>query len=149
MWAPRPVLFRGSLHWNSMEDGSRSNMIMVFNTTAESFREMPAPVVFCGVDLFEMDGMLAMSSFNDVATTIDIWMMQDYESEVWALKCRVELLVTNLGAQFGIYTQYRNVVATSWDGEVLVLAKFEDRLLQIDIHGKLVASFHCRGLDFS
>lgn len=37
------------------------------------------------------------------------------------------------------------VVVGSWDGDVLVLVKFDiydNKLFQIDINGKLVASFH-------
>ncbi|KAM3354263.1 hypothetical protein ACQJBY_025118 [Aegilops geniculata] len=66
---------------------------MVFDTTAERFRKMCGPVVHDHHKLFEMDGMLGMSGFNDTGPIIDIWMMQeqDYESEVWTLKYRVEL----------------------------------------------------------
>ncbi|XP_044973337.1 F-box protein CPR1-like [Hordeum vulgare subsp. vulgare] len=130
------ALFHGSLHL------CIGNMIIAFNTTAESFREMRPPVDPCGADLFEMDGMLGMSICNEATTSIDIWRTQDYESEVWALKYRVELPV----AEFGNFSIHWWVVVVSPDGHVLVLVKVDDRLLQIDVDGKLVASFHRRVL---
>ncbi|VAH84732.1 unnamed protein product [Triticum turgidum subsp. durum] len=130
------VLFHGSLHL------CIGNMIIAFNTSAESFRQIRAPVDPWGADLFEMDGMLGMSIYNDASTSIDIWRMQDHESEVWALKYRVELPV----AEFGNFSKHWWVVVVSSDGDVLVLVKVDDRLLQIDVDGKLVASFHRRVL---
>ncbi|XP_037415248.1 uncharacterized protein LOC119277998 [Triticum dicoccoides] len=97
------VLFRGSLHW------CIRNLMMAFDTTAESFR-------------------------------------QDYEAEVWAFKYRVELPVAEIRVQFGKSDNYWNVVAVPWDGDVLLLVKFDDCLLQVDIHGKLVSSFRRRDL---
>ncbi|XBI21903.1 hypothetical protein VPH35_062979 [Triticum aestivum] len=123
------VLSHGSLHL------CIGNMIIAFNTIAESFRQMRA-------DLFEMDGMLEMSICNDATTSIDIWRTQVYEREAWALKYRVELLV----AEFGNFSKHWWVVVVSSDGDVLVLVKVDDRLLEINVDGKLVASFHRRGL---
>ncbi|KAM0907584.1 hypothetical protein ACQ4PT_016087 [Festuca glaucescens] len=132
------VLFHGSLHWHEQ---SGSNMVKVFNTTTELFRRMGAPSVPGKANLFEMDGMLGMSSFNDAATTIDIWTTQDYESEVWAIKYRVELPVAQLTVKFGKFDGKWNVVP-SRDVDVLMLVNFGNWLLQIDMNGKLVASFH-------
>ncbi|KAM0907585.1 hypothetical protein ACQ4PT_016088 [Festuca glaucescens] len=132
------VLFRGSLHWHVEQLERAGNMLTVFNTTTELFRQMRAPAVPGKAKLFEMDGMLGMSSFNDAATTVDIWMTQDYESEAWAIKYRVELPAAELNVKFG----HRSVVVLSLDGDVLVLVEFGERLLQIDMDGKLVASFH-------
>lgn len=74
-------------------------MIVVFDTTSESFREMRAPAVTYCADLFEMDDMLRMSTFDDVKT-IDIWVLQDYEREVWALKHRIELPIVEIKVQY-------------------------------------------------
>lgn len=123
------------------EEGA-SNMIKVFDTTTESFRRMRAPAVPSKANLFEMDGMLGMSSINDAATTIDIWMTQDYESEAWAFRYRVELPVARLTTQFGKDRCRRSVVVPSWDCDVLVLVHCGECLLQIDMDGKLVPSFH-------
>ncbi|XP_047054583.1 F-box protein At5g49610-like [Lolium rigidum] len=137
------VLFRGSLHWHVEQHGTASNMIKVFITATESFRRMRAPALPGKAHLFEMDGTLGMSSFNDAATTIDIWMTQDYESEAWALKYRVELLATaEVTVMFGIGRfDGRWSVAPSLDGDVLVLVEFGDWLIQIDMDSKVVASF--------
>ncbi|KAM3354582.1 hypothetical protein ACQJBY_025349 [Aegilops geniculata] len=141
------LLFRGSLHWHPP-----GNMIMVFDTTTELFRQMRAPVVPpCHAKLLQMDGMLGMSGFNDAATTIDIWVARDYESEVWACKYRVDFSVAELTVRFGKlrfgkFDQSSWVVVMPWDGDVLLLVNFGDWLLQVDLHGKLVATFHRRGL---
>uniref|UniRef100_M8BN41 F-box associated domain-containing protein n=1 Tax=Aegilops tauschii TaxID=37682 RepID=M8BN41_AEGTA len=134
------VMFHGSLHWH------RHNVIMVFDTITELFHEMSAPVVPGPANLFEMHGMLAASIFSDPTTSIDIWIAQDYANEVWAFKYRVNLPVAELTAQFGKINKRCCVVFASCDGHVLVLAKFGDWLLQVDMDGKLVASFHRRGV---
>ncbi|KAK1670736.1 hypothetical protein QYE76_058895 [Lolium multiflorum] len=135
------VLFHGSLHWHVQQEQSGSNMVKVFNTTTESFRRMHAPSVPGKANLFEMDGMLGMSSFNDAATTIDIWTTQDYKSEAWAIKYRVALPVAQLTVKFGKFGGKWRVIP-SCDGDVLVLAKFGDWLLQIDMDGKLVSCIY-------
>ncbi|KAM3354586.1 hypothetical protein ACQJBY_025352 [Aegilops geniculata] len=136
------LLFRGSLHWHPP-----GNMIMAFDTTTELFRQMRAPVVTPGhAKLFQMDETLGMSGLNDAATTIDVWMAQDYESEVWACKYRVDFSVAVLTLRFGKFDESSWAVAVPWDGDVLLLVNFGEWLLQVDIEGKLVATFHRRGL---
>uniref|UniRef100_A0ACD5Y6C5 Uncharacterized protein n=1 Tax=Avena sativa TaxID=4498 RepID=A0ACD5Y6C5_AVESA len=136
-----PVLFHGSLHWHIEKDEGATNMIMVFDTTAELFRQMRAPAVPGAADLFEMDGMLGIAGFNDAVTTIDIWMMQDYDSEVWALRYRVDLPVADLTEQFGV-VKSSALLVSSWGDDVLILVQFGEWLVQIGIDGKLVASFY-------
>lgn len=97
-------------------------------------------------NLFEMYDMLGMSIFNGEVKIIDIWMMQDYEREVWALKYQVELPVGYLNEQFGKIVENWKVAVHSCDGDVLVLVRFGEWLLQFDTDGKLVASFHHEGL---
>ncbi|CAM0953121.1 unnamed protein product [Alopecurus aequalis] len=131
------VLFNDSLHWYAWD------MILVFDTKTETFRQMHHPIVPSGnVALFERDGMLGISRFNDEGTIVDIWMMQDYEAEVWVLKHAVELPVAELKSQFGAYQEQWIVVIPSWDGELFGLVQFGECLLQIDIDGKVVASFN-------
>jgi F-box interacting protein len=134
------VMLCGSLHW------STGQMIMVFDTTTESFRQMRSPIVSGNADLFEMDGMLAVYRCNDAATEIDIWVLEDCKGEAWAFKNRVELPVAQLTVQFGEFRGRSDVVVLSWDGDVLVLAGFGDWLIQVDINGKMVASFHIKVL---
>ncbi|CAM0884776.1 unnamed protein product [Alopecurus aequalis] len=137
------VLFRGSLHWFIKSDESKSSMIMVFDTTAELFRQMRAPAVRGAAQLFDMDAMLGMARFKNAATIIvDIWMTQDYDKEVWTFKYRVKLPVAELAVR---YKSWKLVVSSWGDDDVLILLQSGQWLLQIDMGGKVVASFH-RGL---
>jgi F-box interacting protein len=142
--AREPVLFRGGLHWFMEKDESRSSMIMVFDTIAESFRQMPSPAVPGVAELFEMDEMLGMASFGDAASTIDIWTTPDCDEESWAFRHRVQLPVAELTVRFG---HGKNLVVSSWDDGALILVQFGEWLLQIDMGGKLVSSFHRELLD--
>ncbi|KAM3335458.1 hypothetical protein ACQJBY_029752 [Aegilops geniculata] len=146
------VLFRGSLHWHLQQYESADKVIMAFDTTAESFRRMRGPVVPCSdglfAGMFEMDGILGMACSNDEGKTIGIWMMEDYESEVWTLKYRFELPFEEIKMQCDM-RQVRVkrgdmliVVVPGGDGELLVLSRFDDVLFQINTDGKLVESFH-------
>ncbi|KAF7032885.1 hypothetical protein CFC21_044017 [Triticum aestivum] len=125
------VLLRGNLHWsvNPVEVGS--NTIVVFDTTAESFRAMRAPVALfvpCYNHLFEIDGVLGMYSYGHTATTINIWVLPDYESEVTTLKCRIDLLVTEIEGLCGNYQSSRYVVVLPGNGDLFVLGRFGDCL---------------------
>uniref|UniRef100_A0ACD5XK54 Uncharacterized protein n=1 Tax=Avena sativa TaxID=4498 RepID=A0ACD5XK54_AVESA len=140
-----PVLFRGALHWFIEKDCSESCMIMVFDTIAELFREMRAPAVPSVADLFEMDEMLGMVSFIDGTATVDIWTAQDYDSEVWTSKYRVQLPAAELTLRFGFDKYNSKMVVSSRDDDaddLLILVKSGKWLLQIDRGGKLLASSH-------
>ncbi|KAM0878331.1 hypothetical protein ACQ4PT_034950 [Festuca glaucescens] len=143
------VLCRGNLHWYVAMLEGVSGQLMVFDGTSELFRQMRAPAVPGAAHLFEMDGMLAMASSNDAATTIDIWMMRDYDSEVWAFKCRVELPAAELAMRFGLSNFSNLVVSSSDDNDVLILVESGEWLLQIDIDGKLVAKFNTKFLSIT
>ncbi|XP_037416937.1 uncharacterized protein LOC119280036 [Triticum dicoccoides] len=137
------VFFHGSLHWYT------DTMIMVFDTTNESFRQMHSPMVSANDhdDLFEMSDMLGMFCFNEKENIVDIWVMQDYEGEVWALQHRVKLPIAEIMEQFETSRGWFDPVAASWDGDVLLLIQFEDNwLLQVDMDGKLIANIHHRFL---
>ncbi|KAF7039890.1 hypothetical protein CFC21_049833 [Triticum aestivum] len=142
------VLLCGCLHC-LVRHGSDSNMIMVFDTIAESIRMMLAPVFSGGCDaLFEMDGKLGMSSSNDAKTIIDIWVLQEYESEDCILKCQIKLPVTEIKALCKNHEddELWDVVAVHADGKLFVLIKCTEWLLQVDMDGKLVATFHHKGV---
>ncbi|XBI68186.1 hypothetical protein VPH35_047426 [Triticum aestivum] len=143
----RSMLFRGRLHWYRVQEKVKNNMIIVFDITAESFRQMHVPVRGCtGDDLFEMDGMLGMSSFRDTWTIIDIWVLQDYESEVWTIKCKIELPLMEIRAWCRKDDELCELVVVPGDGELLVLIKFAEWLFQVGMDGKLVATFHRKGV---
>ncbi|KAF7039929.1 hypothetical protein CFC21_049871, partial [Triticum aestivum] len=131
----------GSLHWYV------NNYITVFDTIVESFRLMRCPTVIGCADLFEMGGMLSMFGLNYEGTSVEMWVMQDYKAEIWALKYRVELPVAEISLQCGKFDhRWEVVVTSSWDGHVLVLVHFDGWLLQVGMEGQLVASFHRKGL---
>ncbi|KAF7025190.1 hypothetical protein CFC21_037416 [Triticum aestivum] len=138
--SPESILFRGCLHW------CIGNLMMAFDTIAESFRQVRSPVGPGYSHLIEMGDTLGISSHSEEPASVNIWMMQDYEGEVWTFKYRVELPIAEIKEQFGKSVDYWDVVAVPWDDDVLLLVKFDDCLLQVDIHGKLVASFCRRGL---
>ncbi|CAM0884770.1 unnamed protein product [Alopecurus aequalis] len=142
---PSPVMFGGKLHWHLRNLSERAgSQITVFDTTTELFWQMQAPAVPEYANLFEMGGMLGMASFRSVRTIIDIWVMQDYESQVWAFKCRIELPLEDLLSVND--RDLGNVVVMPGDGELLVLVETDDWLHHVDINGRLVASFHRTGL---
>uniref|UniRef100_M8D0J9 F-box associated domain-containing protein n=1 Tax=Aegilops tauschii TaxID=37682 RepID=M8D0J9_AEGTA len=133
------VLFRGSLHWHT------DNLIMVFDTATELLRQMHSPIgpADHNADLFEMTDMLGMFIFNEKDNIVDIWVMQDYDGEVWALQRRVDLPIAEIVEKFETSGTggWFGLVAASWDGDVLLLIQFEDNwLLHVDIDGKLIAS---------
>ncbi|XP_048567130.1 uncharacterized protein LOC125547192 [Triticum urartu] len=77
---------------------------------------------------------------------VDIWVLQNYESEVWDLKYRVDLTIAEICAKFeGLNgNSYWHVTVVSGDGDVLLLVRFgqsQNWLFYVDTNGKLVASF--------
>uniref|UniRef100_A0A0D9ZHA3 F-box domain-containing protein n=1 Tax=Oryza glumipatula TaxID=40148 RepID=A0A0D9ZHA3_9ORYZ len=134
------VLLHGSLHWyKRIED-----MILAFDITAESFRWMRSPFgkavwrAFHG--LFEINCMLGMYCCDDGATFVDIWVLEDYEREVWSLKYRVELPVLEIRRELDVKRDLYSVMVSSEDGDVLVLVNCKRAMLYIGTDGKLLAS---------
>ena len=72
--------------------------------------------------------------------------MRDYECEVWTFKCQIRLPVEEISARFHNVDTIWDALVTSSDDDVFVLARLGKRLLQIDIDGKLVATFRRRRL---
>ncbi|XBI31839.1 hypothetical protein VPH35_055361 [Triticum aestivum] len=144
------VLFRGSLHWCTSDYDGECKTIGVFDTRSELFREMRTPVVACCVDLFEMDDMFGVA-ISDCEKIIDIWVLQDYEREIWVLNRRIELPSAEIREQCDKYDTYIRspfyVTVMPGDGEWLVLVKFADWLLRVGMDGKLITTFHRKGLD--
>jgi hypothetical protein len=52
---------------------------------------MHAPAVPAKSYIFEMDGTLGIYSYNETTQIVDIWMLQNYESEVWGayVQCQI------------------------------------------------------------
>ncbi|KAM3335446.1 hypothetical protein ACQJBY_029743 [Aegilops geniculata] len=121
------VLVRRRLHW-ALEDSM---------VNAESFHLMRSPSTDDSL-AFEMDGMLGVHNFTNAIEIVNIWVLQDYESEVWTFKCQIQLQLPV--TDFSVRSGYAWVVRGN--GEFLMLVKFAECLLQVDMDGKLVATFH-------
>lgn len=119
-------------------------MILAFDITAESFRWMRSPFgkavwrAFHG--LFEINCMLGMYCCDDGATFVDIWVLEDYEREVWSLKYRVELPVLEIRRELDVKRDLYSVMVSSEDGDVLVLVNCKRAMLYIGTDGKLLVS---------
>jgi hypothetical protein len=158
---------RDSLHWCPVYCPSEGNQsllherkLVVFDTIAESFRQMREPTGHDTPNLFDMDGTLGIYTCNSSSEAIDIWVLESYESEVWNLKYRIKLPVANIRKEFqdcGDFWEW-DFDAVPVNGGVLLLVMVEEWLLYVDGDGKLVDgdgklvnSFyrHCRGLSVS
>jgi hypothetical protein len=154
---PPPVQHRASLHWcpygasNITEGGGD---IIVFDTEAESFHWMRNPThQFYSRKLFNMKATLAFVAISTPDfTIINIWMMQDYEAETWAFKCRIDLSTveasrrlyrTSLKKRRKKKTPLDSKVksfddmALLNDGELLILFN-KKHVLRCDIDGKFL-----------
>jgi hypothetical protein len=122
--------------------------LIAFDTIAESFRKMRFPCASHVSCILGIDDMLWIYTGNVYVTkTVDIWVLQNYESEVWDLKYRIELPVAEIMRRF----DYRwDVKVVSGHGDLLLLDSNGHLMLHVDRHGKVVASFRYgrRGLCF-
>jgi hypothetical protein len=86
-----PVVFRNCLHWDTSSDAG----ILVFDTVNESFRVMRRPAAATGLctRLCDMEGSIGFSCFGDGKRVAKIWVLEDYEREVWSLKYQVQIPV--------------------------------------------------------
>uniref|UniRef100_A0ACD5WLU1 Uncharacterized protein n=1 Tax=Avena sativa TaxID=4498 RepID=A0ACD5WLU1_AVESA len=137
-----PVMLHGNLHWAwytvSLPRQSESKNILVFDTTAESFRQMCSPdVAIYRADLFEMDGNLGMYTWDNGMRVVRIWVMQDYENQVWSLKCSVELPVPEIPP---LIQERRSLMVVYQEGDVRLLVACGGLLLCVDTQGNLLAS---------
>uniref|UniRef100_A0ACD5UFZ9 Uncharacterized protein n=1 Tax=Avena sativa TaxID=4498 RepID=A0ACD5UFZ9_AVESA len=137
-----PAMVRGNLHWswwpNPLKDQTQKK-ITVFDTTAESFRLIRSPDVHIvgRAHLYEVGDTLGLYSSNDTTTDVDIWVMQDYDSEVWSHKHHVQLQAP-LGYIRVLDTRNVMVVHEERD-DVLLLYNFGQTLSLADTGRKLLA----------
>ncbi|KQJ87317.1 hypothetical protein BRADI_4g10338v3 [Brachypodium distachyon] len=88
---PRPpVMIRGCLHWDP-NSYALAGVVAVFDTVAESFKSMRLPVAatVCCTCLHDMEGMLGLSCFDESGTVAEVWVLDDYEREVWSLEYKI------------------------------------------------------------
>ncbi|KAK1620493.1 hypothetical protein QYE76_026010 [Lolium multiflorum] len=83
--------------------------LIVFDTEAESFRWMRFPSQLrYNLKLFSMKGSLAVSGSScRTYTVVDVWVMQDYQAEVWAFKYHIDLSVVESSRQLYL-TSFEN-----------------------------------------
>ncbi|XBI41509.1 hypothetical protein VPH35_125967 [Triticum aestivum] len=144
-----PVHHRGSLHWwlsGSSDIMGGSADIIVFDTKAESFRWMRSPGQHCPNSmLFDMKGTLAFWAGSTPASfsTMDVWVMQDYEAQIWAFKYRIQLSTVEASRQLYL-TSYKKKKRTPIHSMVQSfndMAVLNERELLVRFNGKHV--LHC------
>lgn len=141
----KPALLCDSLHWYPMQRQGEGRLVLAFDTTTESFRQMRAPRVPVKSNIFEMDDTLGLYSYKSSMNIVDIWVLQNYEAEVWDYKYRVELPVAEIRGQFGLCDGHWVVSAAWLHDNVLLMLSYGSWLFYVDTDGKLVANFHCDG----
>ncbi|KAK1669605.1 hypothetical protein QYE76_057764 [Lolium multiflorum] len=148
----KPALVRDSLHWfpvhrqsDPQEYHAGSEVVIVFNTTSESFRKMRAPDVPGRSRIFEMDATLGIYSLDKAMKTVYIWVLQNYESEVWKWEYSIKLPAAEIERRFRWLDHNWTARVVSVEGEVLLLVSHGRWLFYINIDGKLVDNFHREG----
>jgi hypothetical protein len=86
----------GNLHWplsSPFHVTGSTGDIVVFDTEAESFHWMSSPAhEAMWKRFFDMEGMLAfLSNLIPCTPAISIWVMQDYETQIWSFKHRIDV----------------------------------------------------------
>uniref|UniRef100_A0ACD5XFP5 Uncharacterized protein n=1 Tax=Avena sativa TaxID=4498 RepID=A0ACD5XFP5_AVESA len=147
-----PALLRDSLHWYPVHRQSDpqqyhigSKVVIVFNTTSELLGQMRAPGVPARSLVFEMDATLGIYSFDEDMRTVDIWVLQNYESEVWEWVYSVKLPVAEIKEQIRCLYDNWTVSVVLVDGEVLLLVSYVGWMFYVGIDGELVDNFNRDG----
>lgn len=97
----------------------------------------------CRSYIFEADGTLGIHTRHTAMKEIvDIWVLQNYESEVWVLKYRIKLPVAEVMGRFEGCDELWYVNVALEHGRVSLLASVGEWVFHIDSDGKLVDSFH-------
>ncbi|KAM0842625.1 hypothetical protein ACQ4PT_058249 [Festuca glaucescens] len=135
------VQFKGALHWIS---GCHDSIALIaFDTVVESFRAMRWPTTSVPdpttsteePHLFEIDGMFGMSL--RAGTKVSVWVLQDYQAEVWTLKYCIELAMVDR-VQY-VYSEH---MVLSNNGDLLVSSGVgSNTLIQCDAQGNLIKDF--------
>uniref|UniRef100_M8C4Z6 F-box associated beta-propeller type 3 domain-containing protein n=1 Tax=Aegilops tauschii TaxID=37682 RepID=M8C4Z6_AEGTA len=131
-----PFVFRNCLHWLPgwlCDDG-----IVVFDTVAESFRSMcgPPAATSCYTRLCDMEGSIGFSCLDEKGTVARIWVLEDYEREVWSFKYHVKFPVED----YCHFTDMRHFIL-SCKGDVLVYNTSACYMFHCDNTGKLLEEF--------
>jgi hypothetical protein len=85
-----------------------------------------------------MEGSIGFSCFDDGRTATKIWLLEDYEREVWSLKYHVKFPVESLSE-----LQDARHLVLSHKGDVLVYSRSQGYIFHYDNTGKLLEEFKC------
>ncbi|KAK1670717.1 hypothetical protein QYE76_058876 [Lolium multiflorum] len=139
-----PVRMGDSLHWYPLyypngetPSEDEGKVVLVFDTIAESFRYMRAPIAPIDSYIFEMEDTLGIHSRGYSIVNIDIWVLRNYESEAWDLRYRVKLPVAEIMRDFGNSGDHWDLNVVSVDGGMILLVKVDGWVFQVDNNGKL------------
>ncbi|KAL6839758.1 hypothetical protein ACP4OV_030446 [Aristida adscensionis] len=136
-----PVVLHGSLHlhWKKHLRNGGYHKILVFDTVAESFRQMPPPAVnpLRVMQLFDMNGTLAASCSKHTMMEMRIFALQDYQSEVWSFQYRIKLPAMEIRR----FQEQGDWLARIVSEEGDVLVSCFGWLLHCDRNGNLLAKF--------
>ncbi|KAM3207064.1 hypothetical protein ACQJBY_062325 [Aegilops geniculata] len=124
------VHHQGSLHW------AMGLNITVFDTIAETFRQMSRPRQLGDtVSLVDMDGALALCcTSSQCVTTLDVWVLQDYDAETWGFLYQINLLAMEASPALDLQIKYVPSMAVMNERELLVQHR-RSRILHCDIDG--------------
>ncbi|XBI40590.1 hypothetical protein VPH35_125167 [Triticum aestivum] len=141
-----------SMHWLTGIYMETAVDIMVFDTITETFRWMRSPdQLGCRVSLLEMGNKLASCSHN--VGSIEIWVMQDYEAEAWALNYRINLVTMKTPPQLDFSVRRISNIALLNKRELLIWCWTpswgHDYLLHYDIDEKLLGCYKLKDGTYS
>jgi F-box interacting protein len=132
-----PVMLRCCLHWNSRHLCNDAD-IVIFDTVVESFRSMCGPPdanKLCA-RLCNMQDSMGFSCFDNGRTVIKIWVLEDYEREVWSFKYHIKFPVESL---YSLEDTKHLVLSNK--GDVLVYNCYQGYMFHCDSGGKLLEEF--------
>jgi hypothetical protein len=134
---PPPIVFSNCLHWDL--DWIKNDVgIIIFDTIVESFRLMRRPTSATRFCLCDMEGLIGFSCFDD-QTVVKIWVLEDYDREIWALKYQVQFPMESLCATW-------HLVLTP-EGYMHIYNNFDIYILHCDNTGKLIEEFRWESQD--
>jgi hypothetical protein len=127
-----------ALGWIVAENGAN---YIVFDTVAETFRFIHSPATYNLADdhLLEVNGALGISRMNYCRTTAELWVLKDYEAEVWSLKYRIKLPVEEMRNIANIHS-FSGIVVSD-NGDVLIHSSRSWHMFHCDSKGKLQQKF--------
>ncbi|KAL6629462.1 hypothetical protein ACP70R_029227 [Stipagrostis hirtigluma subsp. patula] len=133
-----PVLLHSCLHWALRLLHEKT--LLVFHTVAESFRLMSSPIPPDSqrtlAQLLEMDGLLGISHVDEGETTVKLWVLQDYETEVWSFMYHIEIPMLEI-RNIADHSSFA-VTVVSQNGDVLVRCSSSCHLFHCDRKGRLL-----------